>query len=122
MQQKKRPKIQNRFFSGVIGKGVCALEELIIKPLAHIGPPACFFFAVDLICRWTCLCHWAGKDLPLLLPEAQDEGHQFLPRRCVGGADWLAHHRSCAGGLRLFPAVQVRENHSGSSRETEMAD
>lgn len=63
---------------------------------------------VDPICCWTCLCHWAGEDLPLLFPETQDEGHQFLPWRCVCGADWLAHHWSRAGDLWLFSLVQVR--------------
>ena len=76
-----------------------------IEALFNTTPPT--VFTVDPVCCWTRLCHRAGEDFPLLLSEAQDEGHQFLPWRSVCGADWLAYHWSCAGGLWLFPLVQV---------------
>lgn len=63
------------------------------------------FPAVDPVCGRTRLCHWPGEDVPFLLPEAQDEGHQLLPRWRFHRADRLAHCRRRAGDLRLFPLV-----------------
>lgn len=68
----------------------------------------CLLFHADPVCGWTCLCHRAGEDVSLLLPEAQDEGHQFLPGGRVCGPDRVAHCWRCAGGLRILSLVQVR--------------
>lgn len=67
-----------------------------------------FFVSADSLCCWTLLCHRPWEDLPLLFPEAQDEGHQFLPGRSVCGVDWLAHYWSFARDLWFFSLIQVR--------------
>lgn len=65
------------------------------------------FHPADSFRLWSVLCHWIGANLQIFLPETQSKGHQFLPRRCVCGPDWLANHWSCFGNLWILPLIQV---------------
>lgn len=62
----------------------------------------------DPVCGRPRVRHRPGEDFQVLLPEAQDEGHQLLPRGRVHSADRMAHRRRGARVLRLFPPVQVK--------------
>lgn len=73
----------------------------------HIHVMFVCFHPADSFCLWSVLCHWIGANLQIFLPETQSKGHQFLPRRCVCGPDWLANHWSCFGNLWVLPLIQV---------------
>lgn len=66
------------------------------------------FIFPDPVCGGPGVRHRPGEDVQILLPEAQDEGHQLLPRGRVRSADRMAYHRRGARVLRLFPSVQVK--------------
>ena len=60
------------------------------------------------VCGWFGFCNWSRKNVQILLPEAQSEGHRVLLGWCVRGPDWLAFDRHDLRDLWILSLVQVR--------------
>ncbi|GAB1291410.1 Vesicle transport protein GOT1B [Apodemus speciosus] len=58
------------------------------------------------VCGWFGFCNRSRKNVQILLPEAQSEGHGVLPGWCVRGPDWLAFDRHDLRDIWILSLVQ----------------